>query len=482
MIVARPPNSAETPRLADESCRTPALVVFCAAAAWLVTASILSLIGSIKFHSPTFLADVSWLTYGRVRPAFMTSFVYGFLIQSALGVTLWIFSRLGAVAAVARPMAIFGAFVLNVGVCAGVAGILIGDSSGFEWFDMPGYASGLYILGYLSLAVSAALTFQQQTASALYVSHWFLLAALLWLPWIFSTALMLLVWFPARGITQAVCAWWYAGNLRVVWLWLFGLGTLFYFLPKLARRELHSRYLALMTFWILILCGSWAGIPAAAPIPSWIPVASRLGSMMCLVVGVSVFLNLSSTLRGACSASWKAVPEFRFFALAFALFLVLNLAEVLTAFSGVEAILAFTWFVPSENLANYAGFGALIVFGAIYHITPRLFGDPWPFPKILRAHVWVSAVGLLTWLLPQALGGILQGVSLQNPEVPFVNTTLITLRFLRLATLGELLFLAGNLMLFINLAGLALSFYRRQAGAFSRVVTRDLRPAGEVGA
>src|SRR3954471_5284394 len=79
----------------DRSCRIPLLMLFGAAAFWLVFSSLLGLLASMKFHVPAFLADVSWLTYGRVRPTANDSFLYGFLIPSGLGVALWILARLG---------------------------------------------------------------------------------------------------------------------------------------------------------------------------------------------------------------------------------------------------------------------------------------------------------------------------------------------------------------------------------------------------
>ena len=89
------------------------------------------------------------------------------------------------------------------------------------------------------------LTFHQRRERQLYVSQWFLFAALFWFPWIYSTANLLLLGFRARGMAQAVIAWWYSDNLLVVWLGLVGLAAIFYFVPKLTSRELHSRYLAL---------------------------------------------------------------------------------------------------------------------------------------------------------------------------------------------------------------------------------------------
>jgi cytochrome c oxidase cbb3-type subunit 1 len=71
---------------------------------------------------------------------------------------------------------------------------------------------------------------------------------LFWFPWIYSTAELLLLIFPVRGVAQAIIAWWFSNNLLFVWLGLVGLAAMFYFIPKLTNSELHSRYLALLTF------------------------------------------------------------------------------------------------------------------------------------------------------------------------------------------------------------------------------------------
>src|SRR5690349_19009836 len=85
------------------SCRMPLLTIFISSAVWLVISSIFGLIASIKFHSPAFLANCSWLTYGRVYPASTNALLYGFCIQAGLGVALWLFATLGRTA-VAQPL------------------------------------------------------------------------------------------------------------------------------------------------------------------------------------------------------------------------------------------------------------------------------------------------------------------------------------------------------------------------------------------
>src|SRR5215469_17307355 len=132
----------------DLSCRLPLMVLFISAAKWLVIGWVFQLIASIKFHDPNFLADYSWLTYGRVHPAFTNSVIYGFCLQAGLGVILWLLAQMGAVNLAHRWLVTVGAIFWNLGVTIGVIGILAGDTTGFEHLEMPGYASVLVLIGY----------------------------------------------------------------------------------------------------------------------------------------------------------------------------------------------------------------------------------------------------------------------------------------------------------------------------------------------
>jgi cytochrome c oxidase cbb3-type subunit I len=269
---------AATPEQIDASSRVPFLVLFLSSAVWVLIGSALTLIASIQFHAPAFLADSAWLSYGRIKPAGATCMLYGFAMQAGLGVALWLLARLGRTTLVRPALIIVGAACWNLGVTAGVLSILAGGSTGFENLEMPNYAARLVLLGYLMMAVCGALTFHRRRERQAYVSQWFLIAALFWFPWIYSTATLLLLDFKVRGIAQAVIAWWYSDNLLTVWAGLVGLAAVFYFVPKLTARDLHSRYLALLAFWTLILFGSWGGIPATAPVPAWMPVASAMAT------------------------------------------------------------------------------------------------------------------------------------------------------------------------------------------------------------
>ncbi|MGH9614285.1 MAG: cbb3-type cytochrome c oxidase subunit I, partial [Bryobacteraceae bacterium] len=283
------PNAA--PDAINSSCRGPLLMLFISAAVWLVVGSAFGLIASLKFHLPSLLADHAWLSYGRVRPAYLNCVLYGFCVQAGLGATLWLFARLGRAPLAQSWLVFLGGAAWNLGVTLGIGGILLGDSTGFDTLEMPSYAALLAFIGYLLIGISATVTLHQRQERSLFVSQWFLLAALFWFPWIYSTADLLLVQFPVRGVTQAVIAWWYANNLQTVWMGLAGLAAGFYLIPKLINRELHNYYLALFTFWTLVLFSSWAGIPETAPVPAWLPTASTAATALTILPILAVALN-----------------------------------------------------------------------------------------------------------------------------------------------------------------------------------------------
>jgi hypothetical protein len=130
---------------------------------------------------------------------------------------------------VAKPFLIaVGAKLWHLGVLVGLVAILNGQTSGYEWFELPRYAAVILFLAFVLMAIWVFVTYSRRTETALYPSQWFVLAALFWFPWILSTAVLLLQVFPVRGVVQAAVAWWFAGNLLNVWLTLAGLAATFY--------------------------------------------------------------------------------------------------------------------------------------------------------------------------------------------------------------------------------------------------------------
>ena len=61
----------------DASTRAPALYFLGSAVLWLLLGTVFALIASFKMHTPEFLGNYEWLTFGRVRVANLNALIYG---------------------------------------------------------------------------------------------------------------------------------------------------------------------------------------------------------------------------------------------------------------------------------------------------------------------------------------------------------------------------------------------------------------------
>ena len=463
----------------DASLRVPLLALFGGAAFWLVAGSALAMIASIKFHAPDFLAACPWLTYGRVQPAADDALLYGFCIPAGLGVALWLLAQLGQTPLRGAIVPVVAAKLWHLGVLIGLTGILSGHSTGFAWLEFPRAGSVILFFAYLLLALWAMMNFAARRERVLNPSHWFLVAALFWFPWIYSTANLFLVVCPVRGIVQFAINSWFADNLLFVWLALVGIGAAFYFLPKFSARPLQNYYLALFAFGTLVLFGTWCGIPPGAPLPAWMPALSSVAATLTVVPvlavgviawqtsrggsdtssledGVASNLRLEKSAHRADTAAHREpkggpVCFIRFGTLSFVL---ASLMLIATACPRISRVTEFTWLGPAQTQLQLYGFFAMTMFGAVYHLLPRVVGFEWPFPKLARVHFWVSLLGVALLVLPLGIGGVVRGLKLNHPEVGFMDALKATLPFLRVSTIGLMLLLFGNLLFALNIFGL----------------------------
>jgi cytochrome c oxidase cbb3-type subunit I len=436
----------------DASCRVPLLALFGGAAVWLVVGLALSLAAIMTFHKPDLFADFAWLTYGRVQPAANDALLYGFCIPAALGVVLWIFARLSQTQLLLPLVPVAAANIWHFGVLIGVVAILIGDSTGYAWLEFPRGSSVLLFVAFLLIAISAVATFGQRKKRELQPAHWFLLAALLWFPWIYLTANVFLAsHHPVRGVSQAVIDWWFSNNLVFVWLALVGIGTALHFLPKFAGRPLQGRYMSLFVFCTLMLFGTWCGIPQGAPVPAWMPALSSVASLLLVVPLIAITAFVAKALRGAGQNETRSkggpFGYIRFGMTAFILSSLMLMASSCPQFSRVTE---FTWFGPAQMQLQILGFFTMMICGAIYELLPRIMNFELPYPKFVRLQYWLFGLGIVLWVGSLAVGGVEQGIKLNNSSIAFADTTATALIFLRLGTLGLLLLLVGSLLFAAN--------------------------------
>ena len=445
-VVLPAPSAAEI----DASCRIPVLHFFLAALSWLVVGTILGFISSIKMHG-SFLDQTPWLTYGRVWPAAMNAILFGFATQAGLGVVVWLIARLGRnpVSGVILPT--FAGVLWNLGVATGVVGILAGMSTGYPWLEAPLAAGILLIVAYALTGIWALIAFQQRQTSELYVSQWYILAALLWFPWLYVTAELLLVVSPVRGVMQSVVNWWFINGFTQLWLGGVGLATLFYFIPKLLKRPLHSGSMAAIGFWFLALLGGFGGVPVGSPVPKWIPSLSVVTTVALIVPLLAVVINLFQTAKAGTAARADDALALKFVLLGAASYGVSMLGHIFEATRSLGGATRLTVFGSGISHLFVLGFFGLTVLGAIHYIVPKLVERDWARPGLSRIHFWLSVIGIFMTAAGLLAGGFVQGGLIRDPNVSAVDAARKIVPFLGIATLGWALLALGSLVVLTNL-------------------------------
>ena len=211
----------------------------------------------------------------------------------------------------------------------------------------------------------------------------------------------------------------------------------FYFVPKLTQKPLHSRSMALMTFWLTLFVSSWAVVPAGAPVPAWIPGVSTLAALVSLVPVLAAVSNLKHTLIGFVPGR-TVDPALRCFQLAIPCLLISGVLQALSAVRGIGEPVAFTFFGPGLQALFLGGFIGLNLLGAMLFAIPRIAGfqSSLPAQSGLMVKLAIAATALIA--VPLILGGVFQGAAAQNGVLPFGDSLNRAMHFLRLSTLGWL--------------------------------------------
>ncbi|MEO5721322.1 MAG: cbb3-type cytochrome c oxidase subunit I [Chthoniobacterales bacterium] len=426
--------------LIDASTRVPVLIFYTSAIVWLLLATLLTLLASLKLHMPDLLGGVAFLTWGRLRPAQMDVMLYGWASMVGIGTAIWLMARLSRTTLRHPLLLVAGAGFWNLGVLVGVIGILAGRSTGYEWLEFPPFAALILFVAY-SLVVSwAVLMFRFRRSESIYITQWYLLGAFLWFPWMYGAAQIMLFVVPVQGVMQAAVNWWFANNFLYLWLGSIGLGTAYYTIPKVIGRPVYSYHLAAIGFWTYALFASWTGMQRVVdgPFPAWMITASIAAAILAIIPVATVGLNHHMTMRGNFPLM-RYSPALRFTVFGAIAYTVFSLVGVLISLRSVARVVHFTEAGMAYTQLGVYAFFTMVMFGAMYYIVPRLVGREWRYASLIKLHFWASTYGIGLMVLMLFAGGMVQGFDLNDPALPFSETTQTILAYLRGQTLASLL-------------------------------------------
>ncbi|MFO7562992.1 MAG: cbb3-type cytochrome c oxidase subunit I [Enhygromyxa sp.] len=448
-----PTEAALRARLAiDRSCRLPVLAMYGSAVAWLIIGSTLALITSLKMHLPGLLSDAAWLTFGRMRPAHLNSMIFGWASLSGIGTLLWLQARLSRVQLAWSRTLVGVAVVWNVVVTIGVLAIIFGEGTSVEWLEFPAWTAYMLVAPYLILAAVSAATFMKRRVQHVYVTQWYLFGAVVWFPLLYLAANLLINSAVAIGVVQASTNWWFAHNVLGLWLTPIGVGAIYYLIPKVLGRPIHSYYLSLLGFWALALFYNWAGTHhlIGGPLPLWLTSVGVVGSMMMFIPVTAVAINHHLTMVGFFHML-RYSPTLRFIVFGGMSYTLVSVQGSLQSLRTINEISHFTHYtVAHAHLGVYAFF-TMTMFGAMYYIVPRLTGHEWPSARLIRIHFWATALGIALYWVGLSIGGWLQGQAMNDPSIPFLDIVRGTVPYLISRSVAGVLLTVGHLAFAVSL-------------------------------
>ncbi len=467
----------------DASTKAPALYFLGSSVLWLLVGTVFALIASFKMHTPEFLGDVEWLTFGRVRVAHLNAVIYGWSVNVSFAVALWLMARLARSEVRHAGLLTLAAIFWNVGVTVGIVGILAGDSTSIEWLEIPTYATPILFFAYALVGAWALITFRFGRAKHIYVSQWYLLAALFWFPWIYSVAQIMLV-FPGtatHGTVQPLVNWWFAHNVLGLWFTPIGLAAIYYFLPKVLGKPIHSYYLSVLGFWSLAIFYNWAGVHhlIGGPVPVWVQTAGIAASFMMVVPVLVTAINHHLTMMGSFRAL-KFSPTLRFIVFGAVNYTLTSLIGSLASMRSFAEVAHFTQHTVAHAHHGLYAFFTMVMFGAIYYILPRITLKEWPSAKLISLHFWSVALGSMIMVIALSIGGLEQGVNMNllhtgadgaAAPMPFLQVMAETLKWLEWRSYSGVLITIGHIAFAINFTWMLAQ--RRPIGATQPTLFRN---------
>lgn len=461
----------------DASTRLPVVLFYGSAIFWLLIGTVFALLASFKMNAPHFLDQWSWLTFGRVRPAHLNAVAYGWAAPAGIGTALWLMARLCRTPLKHSKLLISAAIFWNIGILLGILGILAGDGRSIEWLEFPNYASFMLFVAFGLIAVWAVIMFRFRQPGHVYVSQWYLLAAMLWFPWLYTTANLLLNFQPIQGGAQGAVNWWYGHNALGLWFTPIGLAAAYYLIPKVLGRPIHSYYLSILGFWSLALFYSWNGMHhlIGGPFPAWMISASVVASVMMVIPVLTTAINHHMTVRGNFQAlQWS--PTLRFTVFGAMCYTLSSLQGVSMAVPSLNVVTHFTHYtVGHAHLGLYAFF-TMVMFGAMYYILPRVVGWEWPSARLIRWHFWLVAIGIGMMVVVLTLGGIFQGLALLDPNITFMATLEYTKPWLFLRSISGVLLTIGHVVFAVSFTLLLLKVGARKDEPTLFTTDEDCQP------
>lgn len=409
--------------------------------------------------------DSPYITFGRLRPVHTGAVIFGFGGSALFATSYYVVQRTCQARLFSNGLANFTFWGWQTVIVCMALGNMMGYSQGREYAEMEWPIDILIEVVWISYLAVFAGTLIKRKQPHIYVANWFYLAFILATALLhtFNNLAVPVSLFSMKsyslfsGAQDAMTQWWYGHNSVGFFLTAAFLGMMYYFVPKQAGRPVYSYRLSIIHFWAIIFLYMWAGSHHLhwTAIPDWTSTLAATFSIMLLLPSWGGMINGILTLSGAWD-KLRTDPVMRFLIVALSFYGMSTFEGPMMSLKNVNALSHYTDWTIGHVHSGALGWVAMITFGSLYHLIPRLWNTPMHSMRLVNVHFWLATVGVLLYITAMWISGIMQGLMWRafddygNLQYAFVESVAAAHPFYVMRALGGALFLAGMVLMCYN--------------------------------
>jgi len=426
---------------------------------------LVGLLVAIQFFYPVFNFDLSYTTFGRVRPLHTNAVIFAFVGNGMFAGIYYSLQRLLKTRMFSDTLSWINFWGWQLIILSAAITLPLGFTTAKEYAELEWPIDIAITIVWVVFGINMIGTILKRRERHLYVAIWFYIATFL------TVAVLHVVnsfeiptgflksYSVFAGVQDAMVQWWYGHNAVAFFLTTPYLGLMYYYLPKAANRPVYSYKLSIIHFWSLIFIYIWAGPHHLlyTSLPGWAQTLGVVFSVMLIAPSWGGMLNGLLTLRGA----WDRVredPVLKFMVVAVTAYGMATFEGPLLSTKNLNAIAHYTdWIIGHVHIGGL-GWNGFLIFGIFYWLVPKLWGASLYSRKLANFHFWIGTLGIVFYAIPMYWAGFTQSLMwkeftadgfLRYPNFLETVTQLIPMYMLR--AFGGLLYLIGAISMSYNL-------------------------------
>ncbi len=405
--------------------------------------------------------------FGRLRPLHTSAVIFAFGGNALIATSFYVVQRTSGVRLWGGKTSWFVFWGYQLFIVLAATGYVLGSTQSKEYAEPEWYVDiWLTIIWLAYLAVFMG-TIINRREKHIYVANWFYLAFIITVAMLHvvnNLSIPVSIWGSKSvqvfsGVQDAMTQWWYGHNAVGFFLTAGFLGMMYYFVPKQAGRPVYSYKLSIIHFWALIFLYIWAGPHHLhyTALPDW---AATLGMVFSIVLWMPSWggmINGLMTLQGAWD-KLRTDPILRMFVLSLGFYGMSTFEGPMMSIRAVNSLSHYTDWTIGHVHSGALGWNGMITFGALYFLTPRLWGRKQMHSMAaINWHFWLATLGIVLYASSMWVTGIMEGLMWREVDDQgflvnsFADTVSAKFPMYVVRGLGGLMFLSGALIMCWNM-------------------------------